>query len=196
MCAKINDEASLIERWRKGDDLAFDRLYRIHISRLQQFAFRHTNDIFIAEELVMDVMLKVWQRRDVLDEKTTSLGPFLFHLLKASLVGHYRKRKAEYVTLDATAENTESALYSDSPILVEELNRLHEQGIHALTPMQQKVYRMRHEDARSYREISQNLQIAVKTVDKHLHSAKTSLRTYLSRYIDLTLLVIAYVLTT
>lgn len=191
MFGKVNDEISLIERWRKGDDKAFDRLYRIHVARLQQFAFRHTNDMFIAEELVMDVMLKVWHRRDVLDEKATSLGPFLFHLLKASLVDHYRRRKTEHVPLDAVAENTESGLRSDSPTLVGELNQLYEQGIHSLTPMQQKVYRMRHEEAQSYQQISQNLRIAVKTVDRHLHSAKTSLRAYMSRYIDMTLLIVA-----
>lgn len=195
MFGKVNDEIGLIERWCKGDDKAFDQLYRIHVSRLQQFAFRHTNDMFTAEELVMDVMLKVWQRRDVLDKETISLGPFLFHLLKAALVEHYRKRKVEFLSLDSAAENTESALRSDSPTIVHELNQLYEQGIHSLTPMQQKVYRMRHEEAQSYKQISQNLQIAVKTVDRHLHSAKTSLHTYLSKYVDLTLLLVACILT-
>ena len=60
------DESELLARLRQGDDDAFAAIFREHYSWLVLSAARLLGDRSLAEEVVQDVMLELWRRREEL----------------------------------------------------------------------------------------------------------------------------------
>lgn len=179
----IRDEFTLIRNWKAGDDKSFDLLFHMHFAKLHQFALRHTNDPELAREMVMDMMLKVWQRKHTLKDNITSLAPFLFHLLKAALVDHYRKKKLELTSMENIHREPEDPGQADSRLQVSQFNELYRKALERLSPRQRLIFEMRHEREMAYNDIAVELELSVKTVDRHLADAVSSLRKYIRRSI-------------
>ncbi|WP_169316159.1 RNA polymerase sigma factor [Mucilaginibacter paludis] len=184
------DEYSLITNWKNGDNRAFDQLFKLHFYRLYRFAFRHSNDSVLAEELVMDMMLKVWQKKDELVNNNQSLAPFLFHALKAALIDNYRKKRMEFVAVDDTMHAIASPLRADDHLHGAELSVLYRKSLVQLSPQRKLILEMRHEQGLSYKEIAKELSISSKTVDRHLTDAIAIVRKHLQKHSDVTLLII------
>lgn len=183
MQEKAVNETVLVENWIRGDDQSFDLLFRMHFSKLYQFALRHTNDRGLSEELVMDMMLKVWQQKYKIQAGTTSLAPFLFHILKAAIVDHYRKKKMEFSALETVMQEPESPEQADGSLITNQLRNLYEQGLEKLSPKQRLVLNMRRDRGMSYREIATELELSPKTVDKHLSDAVAVIRMYVAKFL-------------
>lgn len=181
MQGDIRDESILIRNWKAGDDKSFDVLFHMHFSKLHQFALRHTNDPELAREMVMDMMLKVWQRKHTLKDNTLSLAPFLFHLLKAALVDFYRKKKLELASMEEIRHEPADSVQADSPLQVSQLNAAYRKALEQLTPRQRMIFEMRYEREMAYSDIATELELSIKTVDRHLCDAVSSLRKYIRK---------------
>ena len=59
-------ESELLARLRHGDDEAYATIFREHYSWLVLTASRLLGDRSLAEEVVQDVMLELWRRRESL----------------------------------------------------------------------------------------------------------------------------------
>lgn len=180
--AEDRTEKKLLEKWRNGDEKSFDALFSLHFARLHQFALRHTNHTGLAEELVMDVMLKVWLQKDSLHLDATSIAPLLFRILKVSIIDNYRKKKLELSDIEALHQEPESPEKADAPLISKQLRVLYEEGIERLSPKQKLVFEMRHNSEMSYREIASELELSTKTIDRHLSDAVITIRNYVSKF--------------
>lgn len=184
------NEYELIQSWKNGDEQAFDQLFKLHFYPLNRFAYRHTNDAELAEELVMDIMLKLWQKRDYLENDNISLSPFLFHLLKAAIIDNYRKKRLEIIDIEIVTKEPEHPIKTDDRLLSRELLALYQQALSCLSPQKRRVLEMRLELGMSYKEIAGELNISPKTVDRHLNGSMSFIRSHLSKHTDVILLVI------
>ncbi|EHQ26018.1 RNA polymerase sigma factor [Mucilaginibacter paludis] len=93
-CFSDVSDAQLLQNWRNGDARAFDQLFERYFYQLFRFALTYMGDASLAEEMIMDVLLKLWQKKELLQDQ--SLSPFFFHLLKSKVIDHYRKKKLEF----------------------------------------------------------------------------------------------------
>ncbi|TCC97818.1 RNA polymerase sigma factor [Pedobacter hiemivivus] len=193
MSAKLKDEYELIARWRNGDEKSFDALFSLHFAKLHQFALRHTNDTGLAEELVMDTMLKVWQQKSKLHHDAVSLAPLLFRILQVSLIDHYRKRKLETTDISLLTVEPQSTENADSRLLTSQLQTLYRVGLDNLSPRQKLVFEMRSEREMSYSEIAGELELSTKTVDRHLSDAMTSIRKHVSKFLTIGVISLIYI---
>lgn len=184
------DEYDLITRWKNGDDRAFNQLFDLHFYKLYRFALRHTNDAVLSEELVMDLMLKVWQKKDTLQAQEGSLSAFLRHALKAALIDNYRKKRIEFVALENIPGDYAHPGKADDPLLANELYTLYRDSLAQLSPQKKLVLEMRQDQAMSYQEIADKLQISAKTVDRHLSDSVSFIRKYLRKNTDIVLLIL------
>lgn len=190
MFPNSNDEHELISLWKKGDGKAFDQLFKLHFYKLNQFALRHTNDPELSEELVMDIMLKVWQKKEQLEQEQTSLAPFLFHTLKAAIFDNYRKKKISFTGINEISEDPEYPAKADDKLLSAELKTLYQNSLDHLSPQKRLVLEMRQQQGMSYKEIACELNISVKTVDGYLSESISFVRDYLRKRTDIVLLII------
>lgn len=188
MLLKPRSEYELISSWKNGDEQAFDQLFKLHFYKLNQFALRHTNDPELAEELVMDIMLKVWQKREELEQEQISLAPFFFHILKAAISDNYRKKRIALIGIEEISDEPECPIKTDDRLLSAELSGLYQNSLHYLSPQKRLVLKMRQEQGMSYKEIACELNISVKTVDSYLSESVSFVRNYLRKHTDITLL--------
>src|ERR1051325_3504222 len=60
--AKVGDGDSDVARAAAGDRVAFERLYRLHVTRVFSLCARMVGDRTRAEELTQDVFVRAWEK--------------------------------------------------------------------------------------------------------------------------------------
>src|SRR5690554_2201705 len=79
----IADEEDLVQRIRKGDQKAFEVLYRSYYFDLCEFTHRYVRLPAVCEEIVQDLFLNIWRRKEELYPK----GSCRSYLYKAARNG-------------------------------------------------------------------------------------------------------------
>ncbi len=163
------------------DQSAFRELFHQHVFRLFQFSFTYVKSKEVAEELVNDVFLRIWQTRNKL-HTVKNINIFLYVSVKnASL--NYLRTKSMTVPVDAEAlEVSHFSLFPDpeSILISEEMRRTVERAINELPPRCKLVFKLIKEDGMSYKEVAAILEITVKTVDTQLRIAIKKLQRFLT----------------
>ena len=78
----------LVERLKQGDKLAYEQIYFSFSKPLLIAAYRKTGDKVIAEELVQNIFISLWEKRNEL--AINNLNAYLFGALKLSVINHIR----------------------------------------------------------------------------------------------------------
>lgn len=185
------NESELISLWKNGDEGAFNKLFKLHFHKLLRFASRYIHDGELAKEITMDVMFKVWQKKEELISQ--SLEPFLFHLLKGAMVDQFRKKSLLFLPVDQMVTEPESAERADAPINYSQLNTLYQESLNCLSPQRRLVLEMRQHQGMSYKEIADELDISTKTVNRHLTDAVHTVRSFVRKKGDITLLFLSVI---
>ena len=82
-------ERDLVDRLRRGDPQAFDRVYATYHPRLFSFLLRLSGRRHIAEDLAQETWLRLAKAAPTLREDTT-LGPYLFTIARNAFMSHRR----------------------------------------------------------------------------------------------------------
>lgn len=159
------------------DSKEFSQVVMPHSRRMFAVAFRFLQRPEEAEDLLQDVMMKLWQIRDSLPPDNELL-PFLLTVVRNLCLDRLRSRQIK----DDTIEDVDISLDYIQPLdiddKVEEKDRLrHLLGlINQLPPDQQKVLRLRAIDDLSTDEIAKQLDISPENVRQLLSRARKRLR--------------------
>ncbi|MEI7829608.1 MAG: RNA polymerase sigma-70 factor [Prolixibacteraceae bacterium] len=180
------EDKSIFEAIRKDDRHAFEHVFRENYRPLKAYAFRFTNELATSENIVQDVFLKLWQNRHRL-EITSSLLHYLFRSVRNHCLNHLDKVKVRsgYLKLQLERSQDEedfSAFYPEIGLL-EKI----EAAISALPNKRQEIFRLAREEGLKYREIADQLNISVKTVETQMTLALKQLRDSLKEYRHLVL---------
>ena len=73
----VNSEKQLIRKLKKGDEDAFKYFFMSYYSGLCVFSKKYVNTPEVAEEIVQDTYLTLWEKRKLIKVKKT-IKPFLF----------------------------------------------------------------------------------------------------------------------
>lgn len=168
---------------RKGSYDDFNKLYDLYADRLYGFAYNLTHSQEMAEEIVQEVFLKIWQMREHLSPEY-SFRSFLFTIAKNKFLNDLRNRLTllsydEYVTQFDSNEKGENTTESEFNFL-----ELNEQILYAknkLSQRQRMIFEMSREDGLSSREIALKLDISEQSVRNQLSCALKVLREELIR---------------
>jgi len=166
----------------------FERMFRDHYGVLCSYANGFLHDLDASEEVVQEVMLKIWENRSSI-VFTSSVKSYLFRAVRngcLNLLKHlsvkeeyrsYREREAD--TLHRSPEDE---------VMVSELESKIREAIDRLPIERRKVFIMSRYDGLSYQEIAAGLGISVKTVENQMGKALKTLREELSDYLPFVLL--------
>src|SRR5689334_1223372 len=64
----MENEAVLLRAISKGDEKAFAEIFHRYRNKIYSVAFRLTNSAQVSEEVLLDVFLKVWAKKEELPE--------------------------------------------------------------------------------------------------------------------------------
>lgn len=180
------EDLNIFEAIRNDNRHEFEQLFRKLYRPLNAYAFRFVRDLSTAENIIQDVFLKLWKnRREIVI--TTSLEHYLFRSVRNHCLNFLDKAKvrAEYLKMQMQLENGNedySAFYPETGLL----DKI-ESAINALPEKRQAIFRMAREDGLKYREIAEQLNLSIKTVETQMSLALKQLRESLKEYHHLVL---------
>lgn len=173
----VGFDVALIERARKGDSRAFERLYRDHVGRVHGLCLRMTRNPDLAADCVQDAFIKAWKALPKFEARA-SFSTWL-HRIAVNTVLEKRRgpSNAEVAVEDPTEYEAETSMVLDTPVEEEEL----EAAIASLPQGARDalvlcgVYGYEHSEAATM------LGIAVGTCKAQLHRARGLLKDRLER---------------
>jgi RNA polymerase sigma-70 factor (family 1) len=179
---------SVIARIRAGDEDAFEALVLEHYNGLCVFAARLVGTDAAAEEIVQDVLMRIWQRRERW-RVGGSLASYLYvavrnRALNAMRSARYHRRWEEHAAAELAmlAPELETG-HADEDVRVAELMAAIDRAIQELPPRCRQAFLLRRQHHLSYAEIARVMEIAPKTVEVQIGLALRTLRKKLADWL-------------
>lgn len=171
---RLIDEKELMENLQRGDQQAFEKLYRHYVDPIFRKIQYLTKSPELAEELTQDVFLKIWERRATIDPDS-SFGAFVHRIAQNLVVDLYRRLAYDKVLREHLI-NSVAELYDP---VAEHLDReLVYKALESLPAQRKKVMAMVKIEGRSYQEVSELLGVSTSTIRDHVVKGTKSLRAY------------------
>jgi len=174
-------------------DLAhFEWLFREHFKALVAFSYQFVKDQDSAKEIVHDVFIRLWEKRDTIDPDRP-IKSYLFtsvHNRSLNFIRDNKKFSNNPADLDALMESPEDEEQNlrDEEELVK---KIHE-AIDQLPLKCKNIFIMSKFQEMKYMEIAEELDISVKTVETQISKALKTLRKELGHLDSLILILILF----
>lgn len=176
------DTPDLFKRIQNGDELAFERLFRLFYERLCNYALAMLNDRDEAEEVVQDIFVSIWQKRESL-VITTGIKPYLYRAVYNRCINSIRheqvKQQHKAVQLAAAEQYAQPARHLEQKELQDRIS----DALSHLPPECGRIFRLSRHEQLTYKEIADLLEISVKTVENQMGKALRILRSELADYL-------------
>ncbi|HET6557895.1 MAG TPA: RNA polymerase sigma-70 factor [Prolixibacteraceae bacterium] len=165
-----------VECLKKGDFYAFDALFYKYSEALYAFALSITRNKFAAEDITQLVFLKVWEKRALINERL-SFKSFLFSVAYHETISWLRKEKSEQRRINEFVQNSVSQTNeTEYSVEYKNIEGLANKIIEEMPEKRREIYILSREQGYTNKEISEKLNISVKTVENQMTSALKSLR--------------------
>ncbi|MDJ1505642.1 RNA polymerase sigma-70 factor [Xanthocytophaga agilis] len=175
----------LQERLCNNDQEAFAALYRLFFMRLFQFTKMYVHSRETAEELVNDIMLKLWHRRsEVL--KIQNLETYLFVSARNRSLNYLSQHSPFHISLEPESGEIE-IVNTDDPEKILEWREIYEllmQAVEELPDQCRTVFKLIKEEGMSYKQVAEILDLSPRTVETQLFRAMKKLHKVLGNYMD------------
>lgn len=170
-----DNHKKLIERLKNGEEEAFIYLVDRYNRRLFGYAMTLTNNHAKAEDILQNVFLRTWEQRKKLHIKS-SLQNYLFKSVYNEFINQYKKNRSTMILEQKYFEGLERAvtLQEDSP--VEKVVARITKEIQNLPPKCKEVFLLSRKEGLTNLEISEHLDVSIKTVEAQLTKAFGVLR--------------------
>jgi len=168
----------------------FERLFRDYFPPLMAFARKILGEEVDAREVVHQVFINLWEKREGLD-LSTSLKSYLFTSVHHRSLNVIRDRKKF-----SSAEVPDVAGEWDVSAQIEamELESKIREAIESLPQKCREIFEMNRFQGLKYSEIATQLGISVKTVENQISKALRILREQLGKYLAILLWMLLYTL--
>lgn len=178
MTADNENLTALLQQLQQGDERAFSKIYD-HFSRpIYRNALRLVNDEEIAEEILQEVFLTVWTKRDEIDPKKT-FWPFVYQIARFLVYNHYRKIAQDKRLLSHLIIITiDHVVDAEQTFIDQETHQLLMQAIEHLPPQRKLVFKLCKFEGKSYQEAGELLGISAATIRNQIVAANKSVKEY------------------
>ena len=166
-------EQDLLRQLIRGDIAGYEVLFHKYYPTFFAFIKGMTKETAVAEDIAQNIFMKVWLNREKLDA-AKSIRNYLFVLAKHEIYNYFRTKSRTFTTLKEAIAQTEEKL--DLAETAEQVETI----VGKMPPQRQQIFRMSRFEHMPSREIAEQLNLSVRTVDKHLELALKELRKYLN----------------
>jgi len=172
-------DTSLVARVRAGDADAFDALVHTYMRQAFQLAYRVVGHREDAEDLVQEAFLAAYQYLDSYDA-SRPFGPWLMRIVlnRGANLRRSRARRETEPETDAVSPAPSALDESERAEAREQLQR----ALATLSDRQRMIVTLFDVDGLTSTEIGEMLELSAGTVRWHLHEARRTLRSALSRF--------------
>ncbi|CAG5002333.1 hypothetical protein DYBT9275_02869 [Dyadobacter sp. CECT 9275] len=188
MSVELLTDSELLHLMQQGDEKSFTELFNRYWKTILVVAANKTGDLDEAEEIVQDLFVSLWNRREQL-QLTSSLKNYLTVSVKYQVIKALAKRNNFQKFADHSLHLNDILDDSTQEWLdFEELRHRLSELVAELPEKCRLVYQLSRDAGYSQKQIAEELGIAEKTVEAHLGKALRTLRTGLNQFLFTTLL--------
>ena len=183
-------EEEVLIRMKQGDESAFSTIYRHYHASLYIYLLRFCKIPSLAEDLVHDVFLKLWEIRDRINPQLSFSG-YLYRIARNHVIKTIDKLATDQAMREQLFSqlNTLAAPQPEQMIRAKEYERLFQAALAQMPPQRLKVFPLCRQEGKSYDEAAEILGISRNAVKKHMVLGMRSIYEYVHRYGDILLLV-------
>ncbi|MDR2270160.1 MAG: RNA polymerase sigma-70 factor [Sphingobacterium sp.] len=174
-------DQQLFELLKFSDKAAFMEIYERYQTPLYLFACNLVKNEDLAADLVQDIMMSLWEKRET-SSLSSSLEGYLFRAIRYRFFDWIDKRKVRQDYISKFQVFLDDAEWQTDNIVAErELLRVMEQQIEQLPLRMKTIFLLNYRDHLSTAEIAEQLNISKKTVQNQINNANTILRKHMGR---------------
>lgn len=168
----MNNEKKYVVQLREGSTDAFDALYAIHHARLYNFILKISRgDVYLAEEIVQQTFVKLWEVRQTVDENRNLLT-YICTIAKNLFLNNNSHKLVEYVYYEYIFKNGNPYdLSTEREVDRSMLDQLISELTELLPPARKKIFVMSRREGKSNRQIAYELNITESTIETQLGKA-------------------------
>jgi RNA polymerase sigma-70 factor (ECF subfamily) len=171
-------EDELLQRLQNGDENAFTEIYNRYWQRLLAIGYYYTHDQQAAEDIVHEVMMSVWVRKE--DVKINSLEAYLGTAIKFAVfkaIARDKKLRGVLTSQNFLKHFSHIEEKLDAKFLHEYLNRTVEE----LPAKARLVFTYSRYEGFSITQIAEKMDLSPKAVEYHLTKALKALKERLQK---------------
>jgi RNA polymerase sigma-70 factor (ECF subfamily) len=183
------DDEEVFQSFQQGDKNAYELIYDKYWAILYRHARKMLHSDEEAKDVVQEVFVTLWTKAQN-TEIHCPLAAFLYTITRNKVLDHIKHSKVKARYMDSLKTEMEShTQLADALVRQRDLSDQIEKEIKALPAKMREIFELSRKEYRSYKEISEYLQISDKTVKKQisnaLHILKTKLGPLLSFFLFL-----------
>lgn len=175
----IAGEQKLVKKLRKGCHQSFTTLFHLYARKLYNFSYKYTDSHAESEEIVQEVFLKIWNKKETINPKL-SFNAFLITIAKNHI---FNKIKKETSRKQYRAQIEPSSLVTnetENKVIFADLAEIAKSEVEGLPPKRKQIFLLRRDSGLSVKEIAKQLGIAESTVENQMNKAIKTLKSNLS----------------
>ncbi|MCT4588030.1 MAG: RNA polymerase sigma-70 factor [Carboxylicivirga sp.] len=186
----------LIKKIKVGDESAFETLFVKYFNRLFALANSILKDDKVAQDIVQEVFVKIWEKRDVIEPG--NLDAFLYKLVRNQCISHIRHLKVvenkqrNFSEIKNIEELYRIDFIRDEPyvIIEKELEQEITNVINMLPDRCREVFTLSRISGLKNKEIADQLGMNVKNVEKHITKALNVFRNHFNNRLPISIMIL------
>lgn len=185
---------------KQGGEHMLKKLIALYWGRLYKFALTFVLDQEAAKEIVQDVFLAVWGKRDTFNDDL-NLAQYLLKSVKNKSFNYLRDLKLDTISVDSLEHDDiyrRSNLYvlEDhvlEELFVQDLEDLIQRSLQKVSQQTQEIFQLSRQENKSNKEIAQIMHLSEKAVEYHISKVIKQIKSDLPKEYQLfTILLLAY----
>lgn len=192
---EVDNDKLLVSELRVGNHKAFRKLFDRYRNDLYKYSLSMVHSKTYAEEIVQDVFLKVWIKRETLNPDM-SFKAYLFTITTNKTLKFLRKAannqklcKEVFYTSQKITNITEQTIRES------ELEIIKNDALSKLPPKRLLIFEMSRDEGKSYERIAEELQISPHTVRNQMSKALETLRVSILENKDIAFVLLLFSIT-
>ena len=163
-------ERQIIKSLKEGDREAFSMLYKQYWEKVYHFCGLYLNNRDVAEDVVQEVFIKVWESREFIREDDNFKG-LLFVITRNLIFNQHRKNVNEDFYKMTVLSAMETSYDLEEEITAYNLGEYIDHLIEELPERRRVIFNLSRKEHKSYKEIAFQLNISEKTVENQISEA-------------------------
>jgi RNA polymerase sigma-70 factor (family 1) len=170
-----NEERKMLESLAQGSTEAFTHFFDLYRRRVFTVALKFLKSRELAEEVVQDVFLKVWRRREEL-ARILNFEAYLFTMARHQIFDSLRDLAEETKAKQEFVHDIRSASTTDQLVVERQYEEILQSVVNLLPPQQKQIFHLAKREGLSHQAIAEQLKISRLTVKAHMAKALQTIR--------------------
>ncbi len=177
------EEKKVLQLLATGSEYAFAQLFDYYQGKVYGTALKFLKSHELAEEVVQDVFLKIWLKREEM-ASVERFDAYLFITARNIIFNRIKKAAYEVSVQKEIARNfSEIDDHTENLLRDRQYQKILQEAVNLLPPQQKQVYHLAKVEGLTHEAIAERMQISRLTVKTHMAKALQAIRIYLSHHL-------------